>query len=66
MVQKTDQMTSSNHVMTPCLIYVISNNGIGEESLKKVVNCDFWVGGNLASSLIKSRFYFHSNKIGLN
>ena len=65
MVQKTDQMMSSNHVMTPCLIYVISNNGIGEESPKKVANCDFWVGGNLAFPLIKPGFCFYSNKIGL-
>ena len=62
---KTGQVISLNYVVTPCLIQVIYNNRIGEESPKKVVNCDFWVEGNLASPLIKSGFRFHANKIGL-
>ena len=62
MGEETGQVTPSNYVMTPCLIEVISNNGIGEESAKKVVNCDFWVEGNLAFPLIKPRFCFHSKK----
>ena len=60
---KTIQVTSSNYVMaTPCLI---SNNGIREESSKKVVSCDFVVEENLASPLIKSGYCFHPNEIRL-
>ena len=59
------QVTPSNYIMTPCLIQVISNNGIGEESPWKMVKYDFRIGENLASPLIKSWFCFHSDKIGL-
>ena len=50
---KTIQVTSSNYVMaTPCLI---SNNGIREESSKKVVSCDFVVVRKFSFSLNKIR-----------